>query len=121
MLPRENIQVPWTQWFFENGELTELGYEALSLAPDATDIWKLIGLEANDNNLIERLKKSIQYAALDDNILNFLFPHIGSTMFRLGVEKMITGYLIWPGVDQLIEDIEVELGITSPDTPYFYT
>jgi hypothetical protein len=120
MDPREMIPVPLNEWFFKEGELTELGYEAIIYAPQSEEIWKLMGLEINDDNILELLKKSMEYALLEDNILAFLFPTLGSVIFRLGVDNMMAAYSHYPNIGEFIAQTELSLNLDSDIEPYIF-
>lgn len=120
MIPQENIPVPLNEWFFKDGELTELGYDAIMLTPQPEEIWKLMKLDINDHNLFERLEKSMKIALLDDNIINFLFPDIGSVIFRLSIDNMMAAYCHFPNIAEYILMTELSLNIGSDEEPFIF-
>ncbi|MEI8233004.1 MAG: hypothetical protein WCG44_04685 [bacterium] len=118
----EMLPVPMNDWFFTQGELTDLGYAAIEFAPNTDQVWELMNLTDCSENLQEFLKKCMEFAILDDATLNFLFPTIGSTVFRLAIENTMAVFCYWPGVDDMVYDIEMALKIQGPDEPFiFYT
>lgn len=120
MIPRENIPVPLNEWFFSDGELTELGYDAITFSPNTDQMWELMKMDRTVENLPSFIKSCMEYALFDDGILNFLFPAMGAIVFRFAVENMMAAYSLWPYPSELILESERSLHITELDQPFIF-
>ena len=120
MYQQERVHADLNEWFYHDFDLTELGFLAISLSPGLEESWKLLGIDKSQENVPILMKKCMEYSLLDDETLNYLFPEIGSVIFRITMQYAIGSVCSSTKGNELILDLEQERFPDNPDPYIFY-